>query len=209
MTRSSMARRALCGALLASLALPACAGLDHPKARRRAHAAQVQALKVEVEELRAACGREEARDDEIRRVRAENARLEGERTRLRRIVARAADVYGAEERERAERYRREVERLRADLAQAERALVAPSSRSSEGDTRAQAVFELAEARVMVARVEQSQAAGEKELRKVHRKLEDAEHQLTLENFAGSIFFASRARRLAEALVDTSVAAPRP
>jgi hypothetical protein len=204
-----MARRALCGALLASLTLAACAGPNHPKARQRAHATQLEALEAEVEELRAACGREEAQGAEIQRVRAENARLEGERTRLRRIVARAADVYGAEERERAERYRREVERLRADLAQAERALGALASGSIEGDTRAHAVFELAEARIIVARVEQSQAAGEMELREVHQKLEDAERQLTLENFAASIFFASRARRLAEALVDTSVAAPRP
>jgi DNA repair exonuclease SbcCD ATPase subunit len=203
-----MARRALYGALLASLALPACAGLDHPKARR-GHAAELEALQAEVEELRAACGREEARRDEIQRVRAENARLEGERTKLRRIVARAADLYGAEERERAERYRREVERLRADLAQAERAFFALESGPDESDTRASAVFELAEARVSVARVEQSGAASETELREPRQKLEEAARQLTLENFGASIFFASRARRLAEALVDISVAAPKP
>lgn len=95
----------------------------------------------------------------------------------------------------------EVERLRADLHQAEEAMVAIESGLRGVHTRADAVSALAEARIAVERAGRVAPWREGEAAEARRKLEDAEVQLQEGHPGSAVFFASRARRIADTLND--------
>jgi hypothetical protein len=105
-------------------------------------------------------------------------------------------AYARSEANRAKRLEREVTRLRADLAEAEQALVAAESGLSASYTRADAVSAVAEARIAVER-----AAAEHpwcELAAEARtKLVASEAQLEEDHLGAAVFLATRAQRMAD------------
>lgn len=96
---------------------------------------------------------------------------------------------------------REVERLRADLRQAEEAMVAIESGLRRAHGQADAVSELAETRIAVERAERAAPWRATLLEEAHEKLQEAEQQFQAGHTGSAIFFASRARRVAETLVE--------
>jgi hypothetical protein len=110
-----------------------------------------------------------------------------------------AEVYQAAQQERTAHLEREVARLRADLRQAEEAMVTIESGLRGVHTRADAVSALAEARIAVERASQGVAWRPAEVREARAKLEEAERQLEAGHSGSAVFFASRARRIAETL----------
>ena len=110
-----------------------------------------------------------------------------------------AEVYQAAQQERTAQLEREVARLRADLRQAEEAMVTIESGLRGVHTRADAVSSLAEARIAVERASQSVPWRPAEVREARAKLEEAERQLEAGHSGSAFFFASRARRIAETL----------
>jgi hypothetical protein len=94
---------------------------------------------------------------------------------------------------------REVARLEADLSQAEAAMVNIESGLRLTHTRADAVSQLAEARIAVQRLAQSAAWQREEVAEANVKLAEAERQLQAGHSGSAVFFASRARRIAESL----------
>jgi hypothetical protein len=110
-----------------------------------------------------------------------------------------AEIYRSAQREQMAHLEREVARLRADLDQAEDAMVAIESGLRGVQTRADAVSSLAEARIAVERARQNAPWRRQELAEAYGKLEEAEHQLQVGHSGSAVFFASRARRIAETL----------
>lgn len=110
-----------------------------------------------------------------------------------------AKVYQMAQREHVAHLEREVARLRADLRQAEEAMVTIESGLRGVHTRADAVSSLAEARIAVQRASQSAPWRPAEVREAQAKLGEAEQQLEAGHAGSAIFFASRARRIAETL----------
>jgi len=110
-----------------------------------------------------------------------------------------ADVYRRAEEGRSQWLEREVERLRADLRQAEDAMVAIESGQRGHQTRANAVSAIAEARIAVERAERQAPWRAEDVREAERKLEEADAQLQSGHFGSAVFFASRASRIAAAL----------
>ena len=143
------------------------------------------------------------------------------------------DIYRRAENGRRELIEAEVKRLRTDLRQAERALVAAeealvatrhalvtseqalaSSQQAlvttesglRGQyTRADAVSAVAEARIRVGRAARSTPWRREAVREAKLKLEDASGQIRAGHFGSAIFFAGRARRISEALIEESEA----
>jgi hypothetical protein len=66
-------------------------------------------------------------------------------------------------------------------------------------TRADAVSSLAEARIAVERASRSVPWRPAKVQEAHAKLEEAERQLDAGHSGSAVFFASRARRIAETL----------
>ena len=116
-------------------------------------------------------------------------------------------MYATEERERLVRLEREYARLQADLAQAEDAFRLMESGLRGVYTRAEAISALAEARVRVQRASQLVSEDEIKLVEARAKLDDADRQLKTKAYVASVFFASRARRLAEELIREGSAPP--
>ena len=110
-----------------------------------------------------------------------------------------AEVYRRAEAIRSQELQREVERLRADLQQAEEAMIAIESGQRGDHTRANAVSAIAEARIAVERAARSAAWRGDEIADAGRKLEAADRQLQAGHFGSAVFFASRAQRVADAL----------
>lgn len=136
------------------------------------------------------------------------AHLERQNRKLRDTLARAADLYATEERARLAKLEREYRRLQADLAQAEDAFRSMESGLRGVYTRAEAISALAEARVRVERASQLAPEDEPKLAEARAKLGDADRQLRTKAYVASVFFASRARRLAEELIrESAVATP--
>ena len=94
---------------------------------------------------------------------------------------------------------REVARLRAELRQADEAMVTIESGLRGVRTRAEAVSSLAEARIAVERASQRVPWRPADVLEARAKLEEAEQQLEAGHSGSAIFFASRARRIAETL----------
>jgi hypothetical protein len=108
-------------------------------------------------------------------------------------------IYRSAQLERAEYLAREVARLRADLRQAEEAMVAIESGLRSAHTRADAVSSLAEARISVERASQSVPWRKDAAAEARSKLEEAERQFQAGHTGSAVFFASRAQRIAETL----------
>ena len=118
--------------------------------------------------------------------------------------ARVAAQLEAERRANEERLamlEQDVARLRADLRHAEETLIAAESGLSGNSTRADAVSSLAEARVQYERAAKSAPWHEASLREAKTKLEEADRQIQRTHFGSAIFFASRAKRIAEGAIE--------
>lgn len=109
------------------------------------------------------------------------------------------EVYRRAETERAARLAREVGQLRADLQQAEGALVAAESGLRGSYSRADAVSSLAEARIRVARAGKAAPWRSTELGEARAKLDDAAIQVAEGHFGAAQFFVYRAERIGDAL----------
>ena len=112
-----------------------------------------------------------------------------------------AELFRRAETERAEQLEREIERLQADLAQAESALVEVESGLTASTGRADAVSSLAVTRIRVERAASRAPWRAVEIAGARRKLEEAERQIDEERFGAALFFVYRARRVAEAVLD--------
>jgi hypothetical protein len=93
----------------------------------------------------------------------------------------------------------EVERLRADLREAEEAMVAIESGLRGLHSRADAVSTLAESRIAVERASRNVPWRRERILEARQKLEEAERQFQAGHTGSAVFFASRARRIAAAL----------
>jgi hypothetical protein len=96
---------------------------------------------------------------------------------------------------------REVERLRADLRQAEASLAAMESGLRGFQSRADAVSALAEARIAVEREGPKVPWRRDRVEEARAKLREAERQLEEGHFGSAVFFASRAERITESLCE--------
>lgn len=96
---------------------------------------------------------------------------------------------------------RELARLQADLRQAEGAMVAIESGLRGVHTRADAVSSIASARVSVQRAAQRAPWRSSELQEARAKIDEAERQLQADRAGSAVFFAARASRIAETLLE--------
>jgi hypothetical protein len=110
-----------------------------------------------------------------------------------------AASYRRAEAERVDFFEREVERLRADLQQAEESLVAMESGLRSFQSRAEAVSALAEARITLERVGPRVPWRRERVEEAHSKLAEASRQLQSGHVGSAMFFASRAQRITESL----------
>jgi hypothetical protein len=95
---------------------------------------------------------------------------------------------------------RECERLRADLRAAEDTLLAVESGMRGTQRRADAVSAVAEARIQVDRAAALAPWRQDEVAEARAKLDEADRQLAAEHIGSTIFFVSRASRIAASLV---------
>jgi len=93
----------------------------------------------------------------------------------------------------------EAERLRADLEEAEEAMVAIESGLRGGHGRAAAVSTLAESRIALERAARNAPWRTQRVQEAKQKLEEGERQFQAGHTGSAIFFASRARRIAAEL----------
>jgi hypothetical protein len=93
----------------------------------------------------------------------------------------------------------EVERLRTDLREAEESMVAIEAGLRALHGRADAVSALAESKIALERAARNAPWRSERLLEAQQKLDDAEDQLRAGHTASAVFFASRARRIADAL----------
>ena len=110
-----------------------------------------------------------------------------------------SEVYVRAQSERTEFLQREVERLHADLQQAERWIVDLESGLRDLHTRADAVSAVAEARIALDRVGKRVPWRHQRVMEARERLEEADRQLAVEHLGAAVFFASRARRITESL----------
>ena len=116
-------------------------------------------------------------------------------------AARDAEIYRQAQIEQIHALEREVKRLRGELLEAEGAMVAIESGLRGAQTRADAVSALAEARISVERAGSSAPWRRAELAELTDKLDEAERQFQSGNTGSAVFFASRAKRVADALAE--------
>jgi len=119
-----------------------------------------------------------------------------------------APVHSSAQQGRIHYLEREVERLEADLRQAEEAMVAAESGLRSAHSRADAVSTLAEARIALQRGSAAAPWRRDEIREGRDKLEEAEQQLGAGRPGSAVFFASRALRIAETLQDDAARVAR-
>jgi len=124
------------------------------------------------------------------------------------IAVRDAEIYRQAQVEQIHGLEREVQRLRGDLREAESAMVAIESGLRGAQTRADAVSALAEARISLERARTSAPWRGAEIAELTEKLEEAERQFQSGNSGSAVFFASRAKRLADALREEALRASR-
>jgi SH3-like domain-containing protein len=111
----------------------------------------------------------------------------------------ATKVYSRAGMDRTKQLELEVERLHADLEQAEESMVAIESGLRGIQGRAGAVSALAESRIAVERAAQNAPWRRERIEEARRKLDEAERQLQADHTGSAVFFASRARRIAAAM----------
>ena len=107
------------------------------------------------------------------------------------------EVHRRAETERAAQLARTVESLRADLAQAEEALVIAESGLRGNHSRADAVSSLAEARIQVQRASDRAPWRGPAIEEARAKLEEAARQIEEGHYGSALFFVYRAERIAE------------
>jgi hypothetical protein len=107
-----------------------------------------------------------------------------------------SDIYRKAETERIGRLEREIQRLRADLAEAEQELVAVESGLRGSRSRADAISALAEARILVDRAKKRAPWRAVLLKEAEEQLDEADRLVEARSFGSAIFFASRAERIA-------------
>jgi hypothetical protein len=107
------------------------------------------------------------------------------------------EVHRRAETERAAQLAKQVERLRADLAQAEEALVIAESGLSGDHTRAGAASSLAETRIQVERAAERAPWRAAEVEEARAKLAEANRQIAEGHYGSALFFVYRAQRIAE------------
>ena len=112
-----------------------------------------------------------------------------------------AEIYRRAESERSTLFEREVERLRADIAEAEQELVAVESGLRGSNSRADAVSALAEARIQVDRARKRAPWRASLVKEAEKKLDEADRLVGTENFGSAIFFSSRAARIARNILE--------
>ena len=108
-------------------------------------------------------------------------------------------IYQRAQEERREYLEREVERLRADLQQAEESIVSLESGLRGLHTRADAVSAVAEARIALDRVSKSAPWRRDRIAEAREKLSEADLQLAADHLGAAMFFAARAQRITESL----------
>jgi hypothetical protein len=109
------------------------------------------------------------------------------------------EIYARAGIDRAAQLELEVERLRADLREAEEAMVAIESGLRGVHGRADAVSTLAESRIAVERAARNFPWLSERVLEAQQKIEEAERQFQAGHTGSAVFFASRARRIAAAL----------
>ncbi len=119
-----------------------------------------------------------------------------------------AEIYRRAELERADYLAREVERLKAELRRAEKAMISSESGLRGDRSRADAVSTLAEARIAVGRASRNAPWRHAEVEEARAKLEEAERQVQADHFGSAVFFAGRAARIAETLNEEASKARR-
>ena len=117
-------------------------------------------------------------------------------------------IHRAAQEDRTAQLEREVARLKADLAQAEEAMVTIESGLRGQHTRADAVSSVADARIAVDRAARAAPWREREIDEARAKLGEAERQLRAGYSGSALFFASRASRIAEELSAEAAAVTR-
>jgi hypothetical protein len=118
-----------------------------------------------------------------------------------RLAEADAEIYRDAQAQRIHGLEREVARLRGDLEEAEAAMVMIESGLRGAQTRADAVSALAEARISVERARASAPWRRAELDATIDKLDEAERQFQAGHAGSAVFFASRAKRVADALAE--------
>ncbi len=108
-------------------------------------------------------------------------------------------------RQRAARLERHVERLRADIREAEEALIAIESGLKGIQTRAEAVSALADSRILVERAAKLAPWHKASVGEAREKLAEADRHVQAGHFGSARFFTSRARRIASTLVQEAEA----
>jgi len=116
-------------------------------------------------------------------------------------AVRDTEIYRQAQVERIHALEREIQRLRGELHEAEAAMVAIESGLRGAQTRADAVSALAEARISLERARTSAPWRSTEIAEVTEKLDEAERQFQSGNSGSAVFFASRAKRVADALIE--------
>lgn len=108
-------------------------------------------------------------------------------------------IYRRAEVDRAAQFEAEIERLRADLRQAEEALVLAESGLRGSHSRADAVSSIAEARIQVERAASLAPWRGGAVQEARSKLDVADNQISEGHFGAALFFVYRATRIAELL----------
>jgi len=108
----------------------------------------------------------------------------------------APEVYRRADADRVHLLEREIERLRADLKDAEAALVELESGLRNTHTQAEAVSSIAEARIQVDRAAAQVPWRTDLITEAGEKLDEADRQLADGRVAAAVFFATRASRIA-------------
>ncbi len=110
--------------------------------------------------------------------------------------------------QRFERLQREVERLRADLKQAEEVLIEREKGGDGAMSRANAVSALAESNIRLEHAATSASWRRAELDEARQKLGEADRRIQAGDFGAAVFFASRAARMADSLLREASRAAR-
>ena len=110
-----------------------------------------------------------------------------------------AAVYRRAEMDRSDRLEGEIRRLRADLRQAEQALMSAESGLRGNYSRADAVSSAAEARIELERVAVEAPWRSQEIAEARAKLVEADGQIAEGHFGAALFFVHRANGIAAEL----------
>lgn len=112
-----------------------------------------------------------------------------------------AAIYRRADQDRVEYLEREVERMGADLQHAEETMIWIESGMRDTHTRAEAVSSVAEARLTVEKACQRSPWRAADCERARAKLSEAEQQVREDRLGTAVFFASRAQRTGDNILD--------